>query len=258
MTDYGKILNTEALDRIKLSEKLPPFRKQRRGTEIFIFDNRIMVSVYDDYSMYPEAEASKWRVKVYSRRTGDYFDKICIRNGLYPTRERAFEEIERFRERAEDLIFYLVPIKFTCNIKELIWPEEEVRNEVGIATDEELQEEAKKRLFLITGRKHTKNIDLRKEYKGCAGETALNALYETFDWLKTPFFPYAFISMGTILCISHDKSEWEAERECMNVNYHEYGDGCTIGYAYDFFNPEYSEYGDVFYKYESFCLYRSA
>lgn len=32
MTDYGRILNTEALDRIQLSEKMPPFRKQRRGT----------------------------------------------------------------------------------------------------------------------------------------------------------------------------------------------------------------------------------
>lgn len=54
-----------------------------------------MVSVYDDYSMYPEAETSKWRVKVYSRRTGAQYEKICINKGT-----RALEEIERFRERA--------------------------------------------------------------------------------------------------------------------------------------------------------------
>ena len=67
MTDYGKILNTDALGRIKLSENLPPFIKQRRGTEIFIFDNRIMVSVYDDYSSYPKSRARKWTLKVYNR-----------------------------------------------------------------------------------------------------------------------------------------------------------------------------------------------
>ena len=111
MTDYGKILNTEALDRIKLSEKLPPFRKQRRGTEIFIFDNRIIVSVYDDYSTYPASRAKKWTLKVYNRRTGTIYDKICINKGTYPTRERALEEMERFRERAEELIFYLLPLQ---------------------------------------------------------------------------------------------------------------------------------------------------
>ncbi len=76
MTDYGKILNTEALDRIKLSQKLPSFRKQRRGTEVFIFDNRIMVSVYDDCPISPVTDNEH---KIVLTEYGEQCEKkVCL------------------------------------------------------------------------------------------------------------------------------------------------------------------------------------
>ncbi len=210
MTDYGKILNTEALDRIKLSEKLPPFRKQRRGTEIFIFDNRIIVSVYDDYSTYPASRAKKWTLKVYNRRTGTIYDKICINKGTYPTRERALEEMERIRERAEELIFYLLPVGFQFSFHKLLWREEDA--EQGLATVEEQREEAIKRLWYYTGRKPAKDFDIRKKKLDRIQRAAVNTMLEVDDKV----FPYAVTDhsyhLVEVLYVGADKAGWANER----------------------------------------------
>ena len=209
MVDYGKILNTEALDRIRRSENLPSFRKQRQGTEIFIFDNRIMVSVYDDYSSYPASRAKKWTLKVYNRNTGYNYDKICINKGTYPTRERALEEIERFRERAEELIFYLLPVGFQFSFCKLLWCEDA---EQGVATVEEQREEAIKRLWYLTGRKPAKDFDIMKKKLDKVERAAVNTMLEADDKV----FPYAvtdcFDHLVEVLYVGADKASWAEER----------------------------------------------
>lgn len=210
MTDYGRILNTEVLDRIKLSEKLSPFRKQRQGTEIFIFDNRIMVSIYDDYSTYHASWAKKWTLKVYNRRTGTNYDKICINKGTYPIRERALEEMERFRERAEELIFYLLPVGFQFSLHKLIWREEDA--EQGLATIEEQREEAIKRLWYLTSRKPTKDFDITKKKLDRVERAAVNTMLEADDKV----FPYAVTDhsyhLVEVFYVGVDKASWANER----------------------------------------------
>ena len=51
----GKKFYVEALERRNVSDKLPEFQKMRTGTAIFIIEKEKRITVYDDYSMYPES-----------------------------------------------------------------------------------------------------------------------------------------------------------------------------------------------------------
>ncbi len=216
MIKFGKVINREVIERTELSEKLPVFDKVKRGTEIFIIKNRKRISVYDDYTMYPEGDAKKWRLKLYNSRTGGCYEKISINNGIYPTREKALSEIDRFLYRGEDLVFYLTPIEFYYNKKELLWPAALREKEKGFATYEEQQEEAKKRLFCITNRMRTKDIDLKKDVMRSKGyydkEERLDMLEEFCESRKDDLPYYSSPYFDDIDYVGKDKSLWEWER----------------------------------------------
>lgn len=116
----GKKFYVEALERRNVSDKLPEFQKMRTGTEIFIIEKEKRITVYDDYSMYPESSAKSQKVQIYNIEDGRFYDRITMCGGKYPTRERAIMEVERFRSRAEKLIFYVFPVGFTYDMEQLI------------------------------------------------------------------------------------------------------------------------------------------
>ncbi len=42
--------------------------------------------IYDDYSMYCDADARKWRVEAYNRTDGRKLDRLCMCGGVYPNK----------------------------------------------------------------------------------------------------------------------------------------------------------------------------
>lgn len=132
MTAIGKIIMkkgrkfyAEVLKRRNVSDKLPEFKEMRTGTEIFIIEKEKRITVYDDYSMYPESSAKNWKVQIYNIEDGRFYDRITMCGGRYPTRERAITEVERFKSRADKLIFYVFPVGFVYNMEKFLCSDKE-------------------------------------------------------------------------------------------------------------------------------------
>lgn len=66
MKKNTKIFNTEVIERSALSDNIPPFDEQRNGTQVIMIEEGKKTVIYDDYSMYCDADARKWRVEAYN------------------------------------------------------------------------------------------------------------------------------------------------------------------------------------------------
>lgn len=66
MKKSTKIFNTEVIERLALSDNIPPFDEQRKGTQVIMIEEGKKTVIYDDYSMYCDADARKWRVEAYN------------------------------------------------------------------------------------------------------------------------------------------------------------------------------------------------
>lgn len=101
MKKNTKIFNTEVIERLALSDNIPPFDEQRKGTQVIMIEEGKKSVIYDDYSMYCDADARKWRVEAYNRTDGRKYNRLCMCGGVYPTRKRAIAEIDRFAYRGK-------------------------------------------------------------------------------------------------------------------------------------------------------------
>lgn len=244
-----------------ISDNLPNFEETRMGTEIFIIKKEKRITVYDDYSMYPESTAKSWRVQIYNIEDGRFYDKSTMCGGRYPTRERAIFEVERFRGRADKLIFYVFPVGFAYNMEKIIWPEKEkydADNPV-YATKQEQIEEAEKRIYYITGRTDINAAAFKKRIKENCSLKALESFYDTQKgrtiW-SYPFWNFEdFQSNTVILYVGPYKSDWHDERCEIN---HKAKKGYIAAYVYNVSCPILSEFGSIGYQYYYRHFYRTA
>lgn len=212
--------------------------------------------------MYPESTATKWRVRIYNIETGYFYDKSTMCNGLYFTRERALAEIDRFKNRAENLIFYVLPISFSYNKEKL---SEDIENEYYdyetpvYATENEQIEEAEKRIYALTGKA---TDDIENMINKLEDLNELNAVLKfNMSQKKTNHknLPYYIINNMpdsiTILYVGADKSYWESERRGINCKKNS---GYIAAFVYNPECPVYSEYGDIWYRYSQDKLERIA
>lgn len=165
MKKNTKIFNTEVIERLALSDNIPPFDKQRNGTQVIMIEEGKKTVIYDYYSMYCDADARKWRVEAYNRTDGRKYDRLCMCGGVYPTRKRAIAEIDRFAYRGKNLVFFVLPIDFTYDKKAMIWQGEEqysCDDKLVLATKKELVEESKKRMKFMTDRMGSGRINRKK------------------------------------------------------------------------------------------------
>lgn len=86
MKKNTKIFNTEVIERLALSDNIPPFDEQRNGTQVIMIEDGKKTVIYDDYSMYCDADARKWRVEAYNRTDGRKYDRLCMCGGVYPNK----------------------------------------------------------------------------------------------------------------------------------------------------------------------------
>lgn len=257
----GKRFYPDVLNGRSISDKLPVFEEMRTGTEIFIIQKEKRVTVYDDYSMYPESIAKSWKVQIYNIEDGRFYDRITMCGGKYPTRERAIFEVERFKSRADKLIFYVFPVGFAYNLEKFIWSDEEkydFDNPV-YATEEEQIEEAEKRIFFMTGRTDIDVADFKNRIKDSRSLKALESFYNTQKNKKACGYPFWIVddlqSNKSILYVGANKSGWIAER--CGIDY-EAKRGYIAAYVYNVSCPELSEYGEIGYRYYRRSLLRIA
>ena len=231
--------------KISLSEALPEFAKTRRGTQVFVFVDERAVSVYDDYSEYPDSSAQSWRLEVYGRTSGIKIDRVCMHGGKFADREKALAEIDRFRYRGRDLVFYLLPVGFAYDKVAYIW--RDVSEESGRATYDEQLAEARRRYFAITDHIPNGEIDLRRRN---VESDALDAFCNDEIALDHELFPFALVSGYTVLYVSADKSQWSCERCLIGEKYRgEYDryDGIVPAFVYNIWRNA-AEFGDIAYK----------
>lgn len=286
MTNIKKRINEETkkfypevLEGRTVSDKLPEFRKMRKGTEIFIIEKEKRITVYDDYSMYPRSSAKSWKVHVYNIEDGRFYDRITMCNGKYPTRERAIVEVERFKERAEAMIFYVYPVDFTYDVKKFIWPEEEECDcdELVYATEQEQIEEAEKRIYYLTGRTDVDAGNFKNLIKSRSSLQALVSFYNTQKGRQVCAYPFWIIdglTMKSILYVGACKNDWVCERgevypkpkKGWNIEEDDYDDyGCkpqkagyVSAYVYNTAHPKLSEFGDIGFEYRNRDIWRTA
>ena len=233
MKKNTKIFNTEVIERLALSDNIPPFDEQRKGTQVIMTEEGKKTVIYDDYSMYCDADARKWRVEAYNRTDGRKYDRLCMCGGVYPTRKRAIAEIDRFAYRGKNLVFFVLPIDFTYDKKAMIWQGEEqysCDDKLVLATKKELVEESKKRMKFMTDR---------------------------MGYHEDKCYPYAIIGGNAVLYVSPYKNDWKAERECLDMK-GDGIDGCVSAFVYNSITPETSEKGDIFFKIISNTIIRVA
>jgi hypothetical protein len=260
----GMKRNMEELKKRSVSEKLPEFEKMRTGTEIYVLDGEKKIRVYNDYSMYPESTAKSWKVQIYNIKNGTFYDRAAINHGRYPTRERALAEVDRFKNRAEKLIFYVFPVNFDFDKEKFLWSEAEQKffdYETPVyATKEEQLEEAEKRIYALTGKRGS-DIENLIENNG-NNLAVMNAILKFINAQQSSShkgLPFCIInSMPTsisILYVGADKSFWESERCGINSKKKS---GYVSAFVYNPSCPMYSEYGDIWYKSIGGTLYRTA
>ena len=73
MKKSTKLFNTEVIERLALSDNIPPFDEQRKGTQVIMIEEGKKMVIYDDYSMYCDADARKWR----GRTVKSMIDCVC-------------------------------------------------------------------------------------------------------------------------------------------------------------------------------------
>lgn len=234
------------------SEKLPNFQETAKGTEIFIIRDERKVTVYDDFSNYPDSAANRWKLKVFNSENGFRYENICRKSGIYPTREIALAEIERIGERKTPLIFYLEPTEFRYDRKKFIWQSAESAQQATIpATAEEMQEEAKKRLLFLTGRSLKIDINLRTKCDDSYKRDAFATFCRARDSIGDTMLPFAFAAPDDyslcILYVGGNKAEWQTERQGFNGR-PDADSGYAPAFAYNYREPDNSEFGDIFYK----------
>ncbi len=258
----GKEFYAQVLEEKNISDKLPEFQKMRTGTEIFIIQNYNLITVYNDYSMYPNSSAKSWKVQIYNIENGYFYDKSTMCGGKYPTRERAIMEVERFKGRAEKLIFYIFPVGFTYDRENFIWPDEDEKYDYDnpvYATEHEQIEEAEKRIYYITGRTNINVANLKKRIKDdMESQKALESFYKTQKHKPKCAYPFWIIDDGwnkSILYVGVNKAEWYSERG--EINY-ESRTGYISAYVYNTVYPKLGEYGDIGYEYHNRNISRIA
>ncbi len=248
MKKNTKIFNTEVIERLALSDNIPPFDEQRKGTQVIIIEEGKKTVIYDDYSMYCDADARTWKVEAYNRTDGRKYDRLCMCGGVYPTRKRAIAEIDRFAYRGKNLVFFVLPIDFTYDKKAMIWQGDEqysCDDKLVLATKKELVEESKKRMKFMTDRMGSGKINRKKLTK--AEAEALAAFDEFQKYREDKCYPYAIIGGNAVLYVSPYKNDWKAERECLDMK-GDGIDGCVSAFVYNSITPETSEKGDIFFK----------
>lgn len=234
--------------------KLPEIEELRKGSVVYVIENCKLKAFYDDFSECAEISSVKrWRVEIYDKITKrELSPYICMKNGLYPSLERAVYEVSRFRERGENLIFYLLPIGLAIDKKKLfkhLWGDNVA--ETGIATDEEMQEEAKKRLYFIKSKPQKGEIDIYKKFK--QGSETLKAFDEAIQYLNWKILPYEVTENGLgVLYVTCDKEKWQAERPRMEQN----GDGIVPACIYGLKDKEVS-FENIRYKYKHGKIWRA-
>ncbi len=262
IVNKGKKVYAEVLEGRNTSDKLPEFKKMRKGTEIFIIEKEKRITVYDDYSMYPENSAKSWKVQIYNIEDGRFYDRITICGGRYSTRERAIMEVERFKCRAEKLIFYVFPVGFTYDMEKFIWPDENEKYDYDnpvYATEQEQIEEAEKRIYYITGRTDVDAADFKNRIKDSRSLKALESFYNAQKGRPISGYPFWIVddmhSNKSILYVGANKSNWVAERCGIDC---ESRKGYIAAYVYNTSCPELSEYGEIGYKYRYRTMLRIA
>lgn len=258
----GKKFYAEVLEMKTISDKLPKFQEMRTGTEIFVIERERRITVYDDYSMYPESTAKSWKVRIYNIEDGRFHDRITMCGGKYPTRERAIMEVERFKSRAEKLIFYVFPVGFTYDMEKFIWPDEDGKYDYDnsvYATEQEQIEEAEKRIYYITGRTDIDVADFKNRITDSRSREALQSFYNAQNGRPICGYPFWIVddmhSNKSILYVGANKSNWVAERCGIDC---ESRKGYIAAYVYNTSCPELSEYGEIGYQYRYRTMLRIA
>ena len=232
-------------EKYQFSECLPKLGEMRRGTQVFVFDDEQAAAVYDDYSVYPDAQARRWQLEVYSKSNGRRLDRICMHRGRFTNRDDALAEIDRFRYRGRDLVFCLVPVDFSYDKVAYLW--RDVPEESGMATYDEQLAEARRRLCAITDSDPSGEIDLRRRN---IGGDAVRAFCNDGIAIDRGLFPFALVSGISLLYVSGDKSQWEYERsllcEKFRGEYDSY-DGLAPAFVYDAYY-DIGVYGDIAFK----------
>lgn len=259
ITEETKKFYPEVLEGRSVSDKLPKIEEMSRGTEIFVIEREQLVTIYDDYTMYPGSSAKSWKVHVYNIEDGRFYDRITRCNGKYPTREMAIAEVERFKERAEAMIFYVYPVDFTFDMKKFIWPEEEEYDcdKPVYATEEEQIEEAEKRIYYLTGRTNIDAGDFKHLIKNRSSLKALASFYNTQKGKRVCAYPFWVVDnlMISILYVSAYKNDWEDERSDYNYKSRE---GSHPAYVYNTACPKLSEFGYIGVKYRDWNIRRTS
>lgn len=231
--------------KIAFSKALPEFEKTALGTQVFAFSDERAVTLYDDYSPYPKAEAKLWKVEAYSRSDGHRIERICTHKGKFAEREKALAEVNRFRYRGRDLVFYVIPSGFTYDRVSYIWGDDDPQE--GTATYSEQAEEARRRLLAMTGRTPEGETDIRRRK---ISSDALEAFCMNDIAAEHGLFPFAVVSGCTVLYVSADKSVWKVERMLMCDGYRgEYDsyDGIIPAFVKYPWSDD-GEFGDIAYK----------
>ena len=238
------------------SPELPAFEQTRTGTEVFVMAGDRRISVYDDYTPYPESSARSWRVRVYERATGREVRGVCMHCGLYPTRERALFEVERFRHRADHLVFFVLPVGFEYDKVGALWQDSEKFGSAP-ASPAELQEEARRRFRIMTGRKLLPETDLAE--KVCRRDPQLIRQFTSQDITRRlGLMPFAIAFPDTVIYVSADKSSWGYERSLIACGYESY-DGIVPAWVSNIRGANrVSEFGEIAYKCVRGVLYRVA
>ena len=232
-------------DKIQLSEGLPRFGEMRRGTQVFVFADEQAAAVYDDYSVYPDAQARRWQLEVYSKSSGRRLDRICMHRGRFTNRDDALAEIDRFRYRGQDLVFCLVPVDFSYDKIAYLW--RDVPEESGRAAYDEQLAEARRRLYAITDRDPSGEIDLRRRN---IESDAMEVFCKDDIAVRRKLFPFALVSGTAVLYVSGDKAQWDIERSLLcEKNRGVYGcyDGLAPAFVYDAYY-DIGVYGDIAFK----------
>ena len=244
------------MNEMYFSSELPAFEKTRTGTEVFVMKGDRRISVYDDYTPYPESTARSWRVRVYERATGREVRGVCMHCGLYPTRERALFEVERFRHRADHLVFFVLPVGFEYDKVGTLRKDSEECGSTP-ASRAELQEEARRRFRIMTGRKLTHDTDPAEKVR--RRDPQLIRQFAAQDITRRlGLMPFATAFPDTVIYVSADKSSWGYERSLIACGY-ESCDGIVPAWVSSIRGANrVSEFGEIAYKCVRGVLYRVA
>ncbi|MBR1724921.1 MAG: hypothetical protein IJ723_07905, partial [Ruminococcus sp.] len=174
-------------------------------------------------------------------------------------RERALFEVDRFRHRADDLIFYVMPVGFEYIRLKLDWDElPEYDEEMFVpATKEEQIAEACKRLCFMTGQRVAPGTDPLERLRIRCPELILMFFKDEITQ-EYNLYPFAVANPDTVIYVSGNKADWEYERCDIGLKSKTY-DGIVPAWVYSGrgYNLV-SEFGEIGYKRRGYGLIRTA